>query len=537
MSAKPWSRYELVYDPYADVRKVGAWHFFIPLPDSIPQRDGRCYVGRPSGLSEGERGPMFTPDSVCIVTHSVMEKVFPDAELEAVQSVLSKRCNMQMIENESPQSLLKNVTVAEILVSKQLADKLVGPDALQEQITIAFEFALSRLNQWLGAVSLAIRQPLTKVRREALPHQIPFGEGPLEPWELETRVPGRVQIAGEFVVNSNFPDIGHPSELPVEFDQWIDAALLNLDVPGPFVRAQELQSQAEIYRKMTGDYKVAIILFATACESLVDDLLQHLYWESNLSPHEAAENFLIRRKKGFVQPKTIKTLVTTDLYQLLTGLSWRGQKDPAVESWLSRVVSVRNDIVHNAKEPDYVDMVDCEEGLESFYGFLKDAVFSVREEFPLTALAFLGEGDLSFRGDWERFRTIEQSLEQVRDRMARFRRWSYHLAVLRKDPAIYGSKADAEDGLAQVVFENGVAGKAYVVHENGTVCLELPLEQAAKFEPFKKILESPVLSDEFTLAKYHEKGGFQLPAGARWNLYVYDAIRPLPMEAPRLRFE
>lgn len=537
MSAKPWSRYELVYDPYADVRKVGAWHFFIPLPDSIPQRDGRCYVGRPSGLSEGESCPMFTPDSVCIVTHSVVEKIFPSAELEAVQSVLSKRCNMQMIENEAPQFLLKNVTVAEILVSKQLADNLVGPDALEEQITIAFEFALSRLNQWLGAVSLAIRQPLTKVRREALPRQIPFGEGPFEPWELETRVPGRVQIAGEFVVNGNFADGGHSSEPPVEFDQWIDAALLNLDVPGPFVRAQELQSQAEIYRKMTGDYKVAIILFATACESLVDDLLQHLYWESNLSPQEAAENFISRRKGGFVQPKAIKTLVTIDLYEILTDFSWRGQKDPAVESWLLRVVSVRNDIVHNAKEPDYIDMVGCEEGMESFHGFLKDAVFGVREKYPLTALAFLGEADLSLRGDWERFRTFEQSFDQVRDRLERFRRWSNHLAAIRRDPAIKGSKAYAECGSAHVVFQNGVARKAYVVHENGTVCLELPLEQAEMFEPFREILESPAPSDEFAVAKYHEKGGFPLPTGARWDLYVYEAIRPFPIGAPRLRFE
>ena len=520
------------------MERVGAWHFFIPLPDPIPQRDGRCYVRRPSGLFEGDNGPQFAPDSVCIITHSVVEEAPSSVELKAVQSVVSNRCNVRTTEGEWTESTLRDVTVAEIVVSKQLADDLVGPDALQDQITFAFELALNRLNQWLGAVSLAIGQPVTKVRREALPHQIPFGEGRFEPWELETRKPGRVQITGQFVINSNFPGggqaIGHSSE----FDHWIDAALLNLDVPGPFVRAQELRSQAEIYRKMTGDYKVAIILFATACESLVDDLLQHLYWEGNLSPHEAAENFINRRKKSnFVQPKSISSLVTNDLYQLLTGLSWQSQKNPAVERWLSQVVSVRNDIVHNAKEPGYIDMVACEEGLEFFHGFLADAVFRLREEYPLTALAYLGEGDLSRRGDWERFRAFEQSFDQVRDRLERFRRWSNHLAAIRRDPAIFGSRANAERGSAHVVFQDGVAGKTYVVHENETVCLELPVEQAEKFEPFKKILDSPAPSDEFAVAKYHEKGGFQLPAGARWELYVYETIRPFPIEAPRLQFE
>lgn len=538
MSAKPWSRYGLVYDPYAEMERVGAWHFFIPLPDPIPQRDGRCYVRRPSGFSEGENGPKFTPDSVCIITHSVVGEAPFNTGLKAVQSVVSNRCNVQTVENDWAEPTLRDVTVSEIVVSKQLANDLVGPDALQDQITFAFELALSRLNQWLGAVSLAVEQPLMKVRREALPHLIPFGEGPFEPWELETRKPGRVQITGQFVINNNFPGGGQCEGLSSEFDHWIDAALLNLDVPGPFVRAQELRSQAEIYRKMTGDYKVAIILFATACESLVDDLLQHLYWERNLSPHEAAENFVSRRKRSkFVQPKSIKALVTNDLYQLMTGLSWQTQKDPAVERWLIQVVAVRNDIVHNAKEPDYNDMVNCEEGLESFLGFLADAMFQLREKYPVTALAYLGEADLSRHGDWERFRTLEQSFGQVRDRLERFRRWSNHLAAIRRDPAIKGSKAYAECGSAHVVFQNGAARKAYVVHENGTVCLELPLEQAEKFEPFRKILESPAPSDEFAVAKYHEKGGFQLPTGARWDLYVYETIRPFPIEAPRLRFE
>ena len=465
-NTKPWWVYGREgYNPTAEVEKVGAWHFFIPLPDRIPQRDGRCFVRRPSGLSEGKKGPRFTPDSVCIVTHRGNAENFSHPELEAVRSVISIRCDIQTSQNDLTESASKVFTVAEIVVSKQLADDSVGLDALEDQVTVAFEFALGRLNQWLGAVSLANGKSITKVRREALPHQIPFGEGPFEPWELETHGLGPVQITGEFIVNSNLAEESDDVELPADFDYWIDAALLNFDVPGPFVRAQELQSQAEIYRRMSGDYKVAIILYATACESLVDDLLQHLYWESGLSPHEAAENFFTRRKRSkYVQPKSITTLITNDLYQMLTGDSWKAQKHPAVESWLIQVASVRNEIVHDAKEPDYLEMIGCEEGMENLHQFLSNAVYRLREKYPVTALAYLGEGYLSRQGDWERFQYYEQSPERVQDRLKRFRRWSTHLAALRKDPVIFDSKASPEHGSAHVVFHEGVAvARSYLV--------------------------------------------------------------------------
>lgn len=459
-------------------------------------------------------------------------------ELEAVWAAISKRCEVQTSETDLVPSTARDFAVAEIVVSKQLAYNSTAPDTLQDQLTVAFEFALSRLNQWLGAVSLTTEQSITKVRREALPYQIPFGEGPLEPWELETHGLGPMEIAGEFIVNSNFTSEGHSDELPVEFDYWIDAALLNIDVPGPFVRAQELQSQADIYRRMSGDYKVAIILYATACESLVDDLLQHLYWERGLPPHEAAECFINRRRKSnFVQPKSIKTLVTNDLYQLLTGNSWRTQKHSAIENWFLQVASVRNEIVHHAKEPTYLEMVGCEESVDRFQEFLADAVFQLREKYPVTALAYLGEGYLSRHGGWERFKNCERSLDQVQDRLQRFRRWSTHLAALRKDPLLFRKEANPKHGSAHVIFNHRVAAKAYVVHENETVCLELPLEQAKTYEAFAKILEAEVPPHRFAVVKYQENGGFQLPSGAKWDLYTYEAIRPFSIGAPRFQFE
>lgn len=517
---------------------MGSWHFFIPLPDRVPRKDGRCYVRRPSGLSEGQTGPRFTPDGVCIVTHSGISDIVSNPELEAVWAAISDRCKVQTSQTDLGPGTTREFAVAEIVVSKQLAYNSAALDSLEDQLTVAFEFALSRLNQWLGAVSLTAEQSITKVRREELPYQLPFGEGPLEPWELETYGLGPVQIAGEFIVNSNFTNQGHSNVLPVEFDYWIDAALLNIDVPGPFVRARELQSQADVYRRMSGDYKVAIILYATACESLVDDLLQHLYWERGLPPHEAAECFINRRRKSnFVQPKSIKTLVTNDLYQLLTGNSWRVQKHPVIENWLLQVVSVRNEIVHHAKEPTFLEMVGCEESMDNFHHFLADAVYRLRDKYPVTALAYLGEGYLVRHGDWERFQNCERSLDQVRDRFERFRRWSTHLAALRKDPMLFGSKAIPQHGSAHVIFRDGVAAQAHVVHENETVCLELPLEQARTYEAFTKLLEAEIPPDEFAVVKYQENGGFQLPAGAKWDLYTYEAIRPFSIEAPRFQFE
>ena len=531
-----WQQVRVRYNPAATVKKVGAWHFFIPLPDGVPAKGNRCYVRRPSGILEEEGGQRFTPDSSCIRSYRVVAEAFPNPEIEAINFVIQKRCGNAFEQELSVGSGTRECTVAEVVVSKQLGADLSESYASSGQITMAFELALHRVNQWLGAVSLAIGLPVGKVRREALPQQIPFGEGPLEPWEMETQDLGPVHVNGVFVVNSNMSGASAADSEADELEGLIDAALLNWEAQGPFVQAADLQNQAEIYWRMSGDYKVAIILYATACESLIDDLLQHLCWERGLKPHESVETFVDKRRKGNVfVPKTIKSLVLFELYPLLTGKTWRDQKNQAIEDWLLKVASVRNDIVHNAAEPSYVDMVSCGDSVNGLYEFLADAVFQNRERFPLTALAFLGQAGLSRRGEWERFEGFETTILQLDNRIRRFRRWSNHLSVLRKNPGVFGSRPSEEHGSAHMAFENGIPIGAYVVHSNETVCLELPLDLARSYPSFVRLLESGCSDDEYTVVKFNGAGGFDLPAGARWNLYTYEALHPFPIDPPQFQ--
>lgn len=527
------------YDPTADVDTEGGWHFFFPISERIPQKDRRSYVRRPSGRFEGETGQRYTPDSVCISTHQVTLPTGSDLKTEALESVFHRRCEDRSTETELNETGPVKIMVAEVVVSKQLATELSEPKVVSDQqLTIAFEFALDRLNQWLGAISMAIKKPIPKVRREALPSRLMFGEGPFEPWQLEDHGPGPIQPAGLFIVNEDWPNsaVEERGKESDELDHWIDASLLSIDIPGPFVRAIELQSQAEIYRRASGDYKVAIILYAAACESLIDDLLQHLLWEKGLLPHEAAEEFMNRRKKSnVVQPKSARTLVTISLYPLLTGQSWKSAKQKSIVNWLNQVVAVRNDIVHNAFEPQYLEMYQCEEAVLEFHQFLASAIFGVRHRFPITAIAFLGEDGLANSDDWKSLKGLAGTSKKVRERMERFRRWSNHVAAIRKAPNLFGSQAKVEDSSAHVAFENGVPVKAFAVHNNETMCLEIKLAWAQRYEPFLKLIEANVQSDKYSVAKFRDDGGFLLPPGARWNLYVYEAIRPFPLEPPRLQ--
>ena len=521
-----------------------SWHFFIPAPEPLPIRDRHPYIRKPSMTYTDRAGTeTFSADSVCLVPHQVNAPAIAHSAFQACSNAMNRRLHPRRVtEDHSFVSSGDQVfTVFEIIVSRDFSQEtgqVAQGEVDSRDITAAFDFGILMLNQWLSALAIAIGAPVAQVRREALPSSIPFAHGEKEPWELERlEIPlPTVEPTGLFVVNQNFDCAEEHLPQPDEVGQWIDAALVNLDVPGPFIRYTELFFEAERYERRSGDYNVACILYASACETLIDELLQHLFWEQGLSPHEAAEHFL-KGKSGRKQQKSVTALMMHELYPVLTGKSWRKEQlreESAVSNWYRYVATIRNGVIHGGAAVDASMIRNAQTAVEALNEFFANRLFEARERFPRTTLAFLGEQGLKKRGKWEQFRSLEPSLQSASDRMKQFRRWSDYLTTFRKFPDLFGSPVRAEESSAHLVYENGRPCEAYVVHEAGSVAKRLSIETARQAPAFQELFDRDIEKDARTVIAFRETGGVKVPAGARWDCYVYEALRPFTVAPPEL---
>ena len=505
--------------------KMSSWHFFLPVPKPLPVEDGYANYLRPSStvrFLSGEERP--SSDSATFLFHQVKARGNAFSALEAITNTVDKRTTSRSTQEEFPLCAEQLAfTIVEVAVSKSYGlDPLTVDGGDKDSISEAFNFAVEQLNVWLDALSIVTGQPYEHVRRESLPPATLVAEGAFEPWELEGRVFPKVRAQAVFGLNANSTDgAAHPK--PVDgLDFKIEAALMAASVPGPFVSYSRLLSQARHHLHIRGDYAISVILFASACEALFDELLQHLLWEKGALPHEVTSLFLNQGK----QPKGIVSLVKNDLYPFLTGERWNNGSSAAISDWQKKVADMRNSVIHSDYRPKFDEVRETAQTVGTLIDFIADKVFAIREAYPITALALLGEKGLKQRDDWERFSTLELTPEIVNMRMKTFRRWSRLVEAHREAPTLYGSKVDVDDSYAVLVVEGETAVEAFAVNKTKIVAKRIDLLEARGNPGFHRHFDKNFNSwpREKVATFSTDPGGFSLPDGARWELYAYEVV-------------
>lgn len=343
------------HDRYHSSVNYASWHFFIPLETALPVDDGYQSVKHPSGwVRERNEDEKPRPDGVFFKFHHEYIDTRPFPGLDASLRVLDKRSIGKREQNTEDMFLMPPliVTVAEVVVSKEYRDPLASEGDV-DGMSDAFDFAIEQLNVWLKAISHVAGRPFPQVRRESLPPMLLTASGLYEPRDLDGRTPPRVKAESIFNLNTNIPVMGSPP-LPAErLDGWMDAALASVSIPGPFSSSFGLRAEAEHYHQVLGNYQVAVILYAAACESMFSELLQHLLWEENTRPEDAARCFLKNpnQDKNRPVPISITGLVRTKLLPKLLGTLIQRDLPPQVESWRDNIAELRNNVVHAAHYP------------------------------------------------------------------------------------------------------------------------------------------------------------------------------------------
>ncbi|PLW02587.1 hypothetical protein [Corynebacterium ulcerans] len=296
-------------------------HFFIPVGGIVPVPDRFSSTRNPSDIQAvNTDSPYLTEDGIHFIFHHIELDAPTHLGLEACMLAASSRAGNLPNRGPRPEEISKNYqTVVEVMV------EFGDPTPLDQDIesiqrgsspeTLAFDRAVDELNVLLRAIAFVQRFPIKSISRESVSPMIPFAFSTRKPWEM-TGNDELPELALGGMVNLNFnysltPDMLGDFE---DLDKWINTALVNLSAAGPFTTYLDFRREADINRSKDGNYRAATIMYAAACESLLEELLQHNLWEQNLRPEEAREKFVTRN--GY--PKAISYLVNNELGNFYT---------------------------------------------------------------------------------------------------------------------------------------------------------------------------------------------------------------------------
>lgn len=162
--------------------------------------------------------------------------------------------------------------------------------------------------------------------------------------------------------------------------------------------------------------------------------------------------------------------------------------------------------------------------------YIVDSVFDDRHEHEYTALSFLGEKGLAERGVWTEFQHLEKQLSEVYERYRAFRRWSEHLDNFRSDRSLIGQPADSKNSQMYLIRYKSGEEYAYAVHTAGSVETRIPSDYyhgGGKYDQMREHRLEQFPLDPVVLIS-DDPGGFDLPAEATWDNFVYDVIPGAP---------
>lgn len=409
-------------------------YFFIPLPESLGIPTGSVFrFDTPEDASValarmelGDDLELVTETFCSVVAHS-MEWTRPshgvdDHLVKKVESVLpwlTSKSDPVPATSEMP---LPALTLLEVAVFVR------SPD--EAGISDAFDEAVGAVQALQRAYYLATQLPTTLVRREALPYMVLSAVARVTDDEL-------VEHAGlgPFLCHMHL-DYAHEQ---LDYDTQFKPALDMTMREGPMRAYTDAMRDARVAHLLRGEYKSAAVFYASAAESLLQNVLLHLMWEGGLSPQQASDEFDTVRAGLRSRVKILYKERLKGGWDLTRG---------ALSAWDTKTAELRHRVVHAGYEPTAAECQDSLGGLLELEAFITERLSStaVLPKFPRTALALMGEPGLRRRGKWN---GVVRRLAQDPDQppwVERFNLWREVFEVIRR--GVDGKPVPAPDALA-----------------------------------------------------------------------------------------
>lgn len=364
-------------------------YFFIPLPEPIGLPENMVFpfehledLATALTRTDADQGlELRTESYTSLVVHQLewTEPYFgvDDHLVSRVHSVLPwlvDASDVTPTPSEFPLAALTLVEAAVLIRSS-------------EDVSPGFDEALSGIRLLQKAYFSSTGKATRLVRREALPVVVMYALG---------RVSSDYSLVEEQGVSLFHCHLNGPLDADSEVDVdgvFGDALRATLD-QGPVVAFSEAAREAKVAEFLRGEYKTAVIYYASAAESLLQTLLLLLMWEEQRSPADAVDEY---RSAGALVSRVKK------LYdRRLKGGKWRFDQDGPIKTWDEQTAKLRHRAVHAGYEPSAEECARAREGFECLTTFVADRLSStaVLPRYPRTATILVGMPGLQQRGRW-----------------------------------------------------------------------------------------------------------------------------------------
>lgn len=375
---------------------VALVHWFVKLTDPVDFHAGMNWSSHSESAS----------DRLALVSVAARQLERPDRSIDDYDDARAAALEALLVTSEGASSSrpLRPVTVLELVARFQ-----PGVEPNETEISDAFDLGMKVVDRILTSYALVAKDPIRIPRRESLSAAIPM---------FSRRVVGEDQgfpgREGIFLVSDSSL---RSSLLPV-----VDAAAWKAASQyfsrGEFEFASYVDTRLAGFRALDrdGDYRAAVLAFATACEILLDDLLKHLLWHEGLRPEKAVKFFADPRSGTLSRSQA-------ELSPRLKG-DWDASGAGAVAAWQRDVATLRNRVIHAGHKPSRDEAVASREAATALEQYVIDRLSQVRKRYPLTITAMIGRSGMESRGIYsKRFQAKLAEWSGVAPHPKLFERW------------------------------------------------------------------------------------------------------------------
>lgn len=356
-----------------------------------------------------------------------------DIALDALQTCFPEGSIKDHLTARSELSKINSFTT--VVLVQCIAKRATDHDRVQPLVLSLMEQFVEHLNMFENAYHGAMSgrglmtRPLTAL--ENLPPLIPYTitsathkNGSVT---ITSHVMSKTQVIERIKRKPSFAEINY-----ARTSSWMKHASSPV-----FSSLLDLNREATLAQS-SGNYLVASILIGAWSESYMQILVRSLWWESGMSPEDAAAEI-------DDQNTTMNRLIKSVLQQKLGRGNDRDDWSQDVEGsplykWRNYVADLRNDSVHEGFRPSEDKLKLSFTSSSDLYAFLRMKLAKMSDKYPLTTSLTLDDKIMrehSSKAAYERFKARADEAEQKgEDPLSDFEEWSLRVMDARRKSSV-----------------------------------------------------------------------------------------------------
>jgi hypothetical protein len=205
--------------------------------------------------------------------------------------------------------------------------------------------------------------------------------------ETDTHTPGMI------ILNSDIPGALAIPPHPEDFEERLGRMLIGLHANHPQAVYEDRLREARCCLYRFGKRDNSVVLAATAVETLVDNTLTALAWDSGMDPGMAAKSYYVGQG--------LRQRIRIHLAEILGG-DWDPRGGGPVAVWDAQLARLRHRVVHDGYLPTRHEAEAALAALSGFEQHLIARVAAVSVQYRKTAVVIAARPGLEAHGMYSR---------------------------------------------------------------------------------------------------------------------------------------